>query len=163
MSLSITLVVFKITGSGKKQMNGTGYNLYLSDIFIAGSTLEPGTYRSSESAEPFTFLPGRDFDLPDPLRQQPHYAQSERRLAGAGLAHEAQGLPLLHRQRKAVHGMDQGVIRFIGDGQVLNLQNGVLHPRTSILQPRVERVPQAVSNQVQPHDRQNDRYPGDDD
>ena len=48
-------------------MTGTGYNLYLSDIFIAGSTLEPGTYRSSESAEPFTFLPGRDFELPDPL------------------------------------------------------------------------------------------------
>ncbi len=43
-------------------MTGTGYNLYLSDIFIAGSTLEPGTYRSSESAEPFTFLPGRDFE-----------------------------------------------------------------------------------------------------
>ena len=43
-------------------MTGTGYNLYLSDIFIAGNTLEPGTYRSSTSAEPFTFLPGRDYE-----------------------------------------------------------------------------------------------------
>lgn len=43
-------------------MKGTGYNLYLSDIFIAGEALEPGTYRSSTSAEPFTFLPGRDYE-----------------------------------------------------------------------------------------------------
>jgi len=43
-------------------MKGTGYNLYLSDIFIPGTKLEPGTYRSSTSAEPFTFLPGRDYE-----------------------------------------------------------------------------------------------------
>ena len=43
-------------------MKGTGYNLYLSDIFIPGTTLEPGIYRSSTSAEPFTFLPGRDYE-----------------------------------------------------------------------------------------------------
>ena len=43
-------------------MKGTGYNLYLSDIFLAGTTLESGTYRSSDSAEPFTFLPGHDYE-----------------------------------------------------------------------------------------------------
>ena len=50
----------KVSSTGV--MTGTGYNLYLSDIFIAGNTLEPGTYRSSTSAEPFTFLPGRDYE-----------------------------------------------------------------------------------------------------
>lgn len=45
-----------------KVMKGTGYNLFLSDIFVDGTKLEPGTYRSSTSAEPGTFLPGRDYE-----------------------------------------------------------------------------------------------------
>ena len=50
------------------RMKGTGYNLYLSDIFVPDRTgadslrLVPGTYRSSNSAEPFTFLPGQDYE-----------------------------------------------------------------------------------------------------
>ena len=45
----------------ENRIQGTGYNLYLSDIFVE-DTLAPGTYRSDTSAKPFTFLPGRDYE-----------------------------------------------------------------------------------------------------
>ena len=45
-----------------KQIRGTGYNLYLSDIFVPDSLLESGSYRSDNTGEPFTFLPGRDYE-----------------------------------------------------------------------------------------------------
>ena len=50
------------------RMQGTGYNLYISDIFVPdqeGKTelrMVPGTYHSERSAMPFTFLPGKDWD-----------------------------------------------------------------------------------------------------
>lgn len=46
------------------RMQGTGYNLYLSDIFVpAGSdSLPAGTYRSDTTALPYTCLPGRDYE-----------------------------------------------------------------------------------------------------
>lgn len=43
-------------------IQGTGYNLYLSDIFVPDSLLEEGAYRSDTSALPFTFLPGREYE-----------------------------------------------------------------------------------------------------
>ena len=49
------------------KMEGTGYNLYLSDIFVPDSLLTEGEYRSFNpslhpSIEPFTFLAGRDYE-----------------------------------------------------------------------------------------------------
>lgn len=44
------------------RIKGTGYNLYLSDIFVPDSLLAKGTYHSDTSALPFTFLPGRDYE-----------------------------------------------------------------------------------------------------
>ena len=53
------------------RIKGTGYNLYLSDIFVPDSMLETGMYKSiprdSLAAKgfqpsPFTFLPGLDFE-----------------------------------------------------------------------------------------------------
>ena len=44
------------------RMKGSGYNLYLSDIFVPDSLIEPGTYHSDDSARPFTFLPGKDWE-----------------------------------------------------------------------------------------------------
>jgi hypothetical protein len=50
------------------RMTGSGYNLYLSDIFLPDRTgsdslrMAAGTYRSDTTAEPFTFLPGRDYE-----------------------------------------------------------------------------------------------------
>ena len=49
------------------KMEGTGYNLYLSDIFVPDSLLEEGEYHSIQPAnqpaiEPFTFLAGRDYE-----------------------------------------------------------------------------------------------------
>lgn len=49
------------------KMEGTGYNLYLSDIFVPDSLLTEGEYRSFSpslhpSIEPFTFLAGRDYE-----------------------------------------------------------------------------------------------------
>ena len=44
------------------RIKGTGYNLYLSDIFVPDSLLEPGLYRSDTTAAPFTFLPGMNFE-----------------------------------------------------------------------------------------------------
>lgn len=43
-------------------IQGTGYNLYLSDILVPDSLLENGTYRGATSAEAFTFLPGKSFE-----------------------------------------------------------------------------------------------------
>lgn len=50
------------------QMVGTGYNLYISDIFLPthqhadSLLLQSGTYRSDTTALPYTFLPGRDWE-----------------------------------------------------------------------------------------------------
>ena len=44
------------------RMKGTGYNLYLSDIFVPDSLLEEGSYHSDTTAQPFSFLPGRDYE-----------------------------------------------------------------------------------------------------
>ena len=45
------------------RMQGTGYNLYLSDIFVPDDTLAPGAYRSlNENPAPYTFLKGRSYD-----------------------------------------------------------------------------------------------------
>ncbi|MBR1879011.1 MAG: hypothetical protein IJ814_08445 [Paludibacteraceae bacterium] len=54
-----------------RRMQGTGYNLYISDIFVSADTLTPGEYHSihPDSLSSFTFhlspssfLPGRDWD-----------------------------------------------------------------------------------------------------
>ena len=50
------------------RMQGTGYNLYLSDIILPDRTgddslrLALGDYHSATTAEPYTFLPGRDYE-----------------------------------------------------------------------------------------------------
>lgn len=49
------------------KMEGTGYNLYLSDIFVPDSLLTEGEYHSFNpslhpSIKPFTFLAGRDYE-----------------------------------------------------------------------------------------------------
>lgn len=50
------------------RMRGTGYNLYISDIFVPEShgsdtlRLVPGKYHSERTGLPFTFLPGKDWD-----------------------------------------------------------------------------------------------------
>ena len=48
-------------------INGTGYNLYLSDIFVPDSLLEEGEYKSqmtnvNSQITPYSFLPGRDYE-----------------------------------------------------------------------------------------------------
>lgn len=45
-----------------KRIVGTGYNLYISDIFVPDSLLETGSYRSDTTAGAFTFLPGKDYE-----------------------------------------------------------------------------------------------------
>ena len=49
-----------------RRMNGTGYNLYLSDIFVPSDTLAPGEYHSlipnSLIPNPYSFLPGKDYE-----------------------------------------------------------------------------------------------------
>ena len=50
------------------RMRGTGYNLYISDIFVPESQgedtlrLVAGKYHSERTAQPFTFLPGKSWD-----------------------------------------------------------------------------------------------------
>jgi hypothetical protein len=46
----------------EKGIQGTGYNLCLSDVLVPDSLLEEGEYRSTDTAEPFTFLPGRSYE-----------------------------------------------------------------------------------------------------
>ena len=53
-----------ITMDENHRIHGTGYNLYLSDIFVptGSDSLVVGTYRSDTTAQPYTFLPGRDYE-----------------------------------------------------------------------------------------------------
>ena len=48
------------------RIQGTGYNLYLSDVFVPDSLLEEGEYKSITNNQspitPYTFLPGMDFE-----------------------------------------------------------------------------------------------------
>lgn len=52
----------------KKRMQGTGYNLCLTDIFVPDSLLAEGEYHSLNlqpstfNILPYTFLPGRDYE-----------------------------------------------------------------------------------------------------
>lgn len=50
--------------STRKHMQGTGTNLYLSDVFIPNeqTTLPAGTYVADTTGLPMTFLPGKDFE-----------------------------------------------------------------------------------------------------
>ena len=61
------------------------------------------------------------------LRQQPHDGQRCRCLAGACLAHQAQGLSLIQGQGYAVNGMNRFQIGFIIDLQVTDLQQYFTH------------------------------------
>ena len=60
--VALDLYSDSITLDENHKIKGTGYNLYLSDIFVPDSLLEEGTYKSDTSAIPFTFLPGRDYE-----------------------------------------------------------------------------------------------------
>ena len=55
-----------LTLNDDHRIQGTGYNLYLSDIFVPDSLLAEGEYQSlsplASRLSPFTFLPGRDFE-----------------------------------------------------------------------------------------------------
>ncbi len=45
-----------------RRMQGTGVNLYLSDLFLADTLFSTGDYVSDTTGAPYTFLPGRNFD-----------------------------------------------------------------------------------------------------
>lgn len=60
--VSLDLYSDGLTLDENHRIKGTGFNLYLSDIFVPDSLLVPGTYRTDTTATPFTFLPGRDFE-----------------------------------------------------------------------------------------------------
>lgn len=51
-----------------RRMKGTGYNLCITDIFVPDSLLAEGEYRSlntqhsTRNIQPYTFLPGRDYE-----------------------------------------------------------------------------------------------------
>ena len=66
-SISSAVVALDLYSEGlelneQHHMQGTGYNLYISDIFVPDSLLENGTYRCDTTGEAYTFLPGRDWE-----------------------------------------------------------------------------------------------------
>ena len=66
-SIQAAVVALDIYSTGldldsAQHMKGTGYNLYLSDIFVPDSLLETGQYLSDHTGAAFTFLPGRDYE-----------------------------------------------------------------------------------------------------
>lgn len=64
--VSLDLYSEGLTLDTNRRMQGSGYNLYLSDIFVPGDTLASGQYTSLNSKHStlnsYTFLPGRDYD-----------------------------------------------------------------------------------------------------
>lgn len=63
--LSLSLFSDSLTLTNTGELNGLGQYLYIEDIFVPGNVkyLAEGTYKSSESGEPFTFYPGRQFPV----------------------------------------------------------------------------------------------------
>ena len=57
-----------ITMDKNHRITGTGYNLYISDIFVPDSLLAEGEYHSLNiqhstfNIQPYTFLPGKDYE-----------------------------------------------------------------------------------------------------
>ena len=51
-----------LTLDSLQRYQGSGTNLYISDIFLKDSLLEVGAYRSDTTLEAFTFLPGKNFE-----------------------------------------------------------------------------------------------------
>jgi len=51
-----------ITLNKDHRIQGTGFNLYLSDVIVPDSLLVEGEYTSATTARPFTCLPGRDYE-----------------------------------------------------------------------------------------------------
>lgn len=64
-SLSLFSKDLEVTSEGK--LTGTGQYLYIKDIFLPDGSyyLLPGTYISSRSKQPFTFVPGGKFKVDD--------------------------------------------------------------------------------------------------
>lgn len=60
--VALDLYTEGITMEKGHRIKGSGYNLYLSDIFVPDSMLESGVYHSDTTALPYTFLPGRDYE-----------------------------------------------------------------------------------------------------
>lgn len=66
--VALDLYSDSLTLDKKHKMQGTGYNLYISDIFVSDSLLTPGEYHSipithlQSPISPNTFLPGHDWD-----------------------------------------------------------------------------------------------------
>lgn len=64
--VALDLYSDSLTLDKNHRIHGTGYNLYLSDIFVPDSLLATGEYHSlrpdSLSPKPFTFLPGKDYE-----------------------------------------------------------------------------------------------------
>ena len=60
--VSLDFYTPELTLDSKNHMQGTGYNLYLSDIFVPDSLLENGEYKADNTAKEFTFLPGKSFE-----------------------------------------------------------------------------------------------------
>lgn len=60
--LALDLYSEGITLDSNAHAFGTGTNLYISDIFLGDSVLQAGTYRCSDKAQEYTFLPGQDFE-----------------------------------------------------------------------------------------------------
>ncbi|MCR5050094.1 MAG: hypothetical protein K6A36_03325 [Paludibacteraceae bacterium] len=60
--VALDLYSAELTLDKDHHMKGTGYNLYISDIFVSDSLLASGIYHSDTTAQAYTFLPGRAFE-----------------------------------------------------------------------------------------------------
>ena len=84
---------------------------------------------------------------------QPHDGQAGHALAGAGLAHDAEHLAGLERERDAVDGLDEAVLGREVDLEVLHLEQRLaLHSR--VPHPRVEEGVDDVDDEVRDDDEE---------
>lgn len=60
--LSLDLYSVGLELDSAYRMRGSGYNLYLSDIFVTDSLLSPGSYTTGTTGEQFSFLPGKNYE-----------------------------------------------------------------------------------------------------
>ena len=80
---------------------------------------------------------------------KPHYAHAADTLAAAAFADDAQRLPFLQGEVHVTDGLPLAAALVKGDFQVLDFENHVSHKSTPFsARFRVERVTQAVANQV---------------
>ena len=93
-------------------------------------------------------------DMTGRNRQKSHKCQRYRCLSRSCLSHKPQHIPLFDLKGNAVHRLHNTVISLIMDNKIIYFHHRNIffpvffHPSSSLFQPRIQRIPQTVSQEI---------------